>query len=183
MLSERSNFLLNYLTLDIKDTEIKETFLQFRLQWLNRIFVYGLFLTILNLIWCIFQFFTVEKSKPINLVLAGNTTLMILFWGVLKYFTKQGSIYIPIFFIISHSIDLNLLYRDMVYPKSLVISDKSAYDNQLIYYFLIANIGNFMDFKLTLFVFTPIFVTGQILILKQIKYLNHQNSLVIGLNT
>ena len=114
--SERSHYLLNYITLNIKDAEIKKALFEFRLQGLNRCFAYGLVLTILNMIWCIFQHFTVSNSKPINLVLGGVTTLLILFWGVLKFFKKEWSIYIPIFFILAHSIDMNLIYRDLLYP-------------------------------------------------------------------
>ena len=57
--SERSHYLLNYITLNIKDAEIKKALFEFRLQGLNRCFAYGLVLTILNMIWCIFQHFTV----------------------------------------------------------------------------------------------------------------------------
>lgn len=65
-----------------------------------------------------------------------------------------------------HAIDINLIFRDKLRPK-LQIEDKNVLRNQLIYYFLIANVGNFMDIKLTTFLFVPIFICAQVLQLKQ----------------
>ena len=66
----------------------------------------------------------------------------------------------------------------MVYPESLAIKDKSAYETQFQYYFLIANIFNQMDIKLTFFLLTSVYMSGQILLLKQqakLEYLKNSN--------
>ena len=42
--SPRTHNLLNYVTLDIKDKEMKEVLKQFRLEWLDRMWIYVMIL-------------------------------------------------------------------------------------------------------------------------------------------
>jgi hypothetical protein len=117
--------------------------------------------------FCIYQQFNVKNNETINLILAADTSLIMLIWALLKRFKKKWTLYIPIIYLVIHSIDLNLILRDKVYPKSLVLKNKSVYHDQFIYYFLIANVGNFMDIKKTVLLFVPIFFCGYLLQLKQ----------------
>ena len=94
------------------------------------------------------------------MVLAGDTALVILIWLVLKAIKKQWTLYVPVIYMLIHAVDLNLVYRDLVYPPSLIIKNKEIYNDQFVYYLLIANIGNFMDIKLTFFLFIPVFICG-----------------------
>ena len=95
-----------------------------------------------------------------TLVLAGDTALVTLIWLVLKAIKKQWTLYVPVIYMLIHAVDLNLAYRDLVYPPSLIIKNKEIYNDQFVYYLLIANIGNFMDIKLTFFLFIPVFICG-----------------------
>ena len=57
---------------------------KFRLQWLDRMFTYIVVVAVLNLTWCVLQYYTVENSELVNLFLAANTILAIVVWGLLK---------------------------------------------------------------------------------------------------
>ena len=100
------------------------------------------------------------NSQLINLVLAANTFLIAIIWTILKFTNKSLSLYIPVYFMIVHVVDINLMYADKLYPSSLVIDDKSQYRDQLLIYFLLANLVNFMDLKLTVFLLLPIYLCG-----------------------
>lgn len=106
---------------------MKEALRQFRLQWMDRMFVYLAVIAVLNLTWCVLQQLVVEKSELINLVLAADTTLVIVVWGILKA-TKYRNLtqFIPLLFMTIHCIDLNLVFGDKV-PDKLKISDKTLY--------------------------------------------------------
>ena len=57
--SSRSHNLLNYATLDIKDTEIKKELVNFRHGWLDTIYKFCVILVALDISWSlILQFIT-----------------------------------------------------------------------------------------------------------------------------
>jgi hypothetical protein len=114
--SQRSNYLLNYLTLSIRDEEINLKLREFRLDWLDRIYYYGKLLLILNLLWCFIQQFVLKSSHPINLVMAANTTLIFIIWAALRVRLKRFTPIIPVLFLLCHAVEVNLIFRDQVSP-------------------------------------------------------------------
>ena len=66
------------------------------------------------------------------MVLAGNTALSMVFWLVLKMIKKQWTLYVPVIFMLIHAVDLNLAYRDLVYPPSLIIKNKEITSYQFL---------------------------------------------------
>jgi hypothetical protein len=69
----------------------------------------------------------VPNSQAINLVLAADTCLLNVIWTVLKFTKKNWTLYIPVYFMIIHVIDINLVFADKLYPPSLIIQDKTQY--------------------------------------------------------
>ena len=115
--------LLNYLTLNIYDDEMKLCLKQFRFQWLENLYYPALFVYIIDLIWCLFSYFT-NKSPLVNLALGLVSVIIFIIWSILRVTRfKLLTIYLPVFFISVHSVCLNFLYRDLV-PRFLVINDK-----------------------------------------------------------
>lgn len=74
----------------------------------------------------------------------------------------------PLIYLFIHSVELNLLVRHQVAPI-LRITDKEklAYANELLFYFLEANLINSMDIKYTVLLFVPLYLSGQIMQLKK----------------
>jgi len=128
--------------------------------------VFCLILTLLNISVGVIQYLITPGSELMNLVMSCYSILAIIVWAVLKMRFRKLTVLIPCLYMVVHAIDINLIFRDKLRPK-LQIEDKNVLRNQLIYYFLIANVGNFMDIKLTTFLFVPIFICAQVLQLKQ----------------
>ena len=142
-------------------------------------FIYCLVLQVLNLAYCIYQHLTVVNSEAINLVLAANSFLIMVVWTFLKCVKKSLTLYVPVIYMIIHSIDINVLFWDKLHPASLNVTNKKQYDDQFLYYFLMANVGNFMDIKKTVLLFVPVYLCGYIAQLKrEAMLLNAEDPLV-----
>lgn len=139
---------------------MKQALLQFRLEWLDRMWILGVVLQIVNIVYCVYQHFTVANSNTINLVLAADTFLLMVIWTILKFLKKSWTLYIPVIFLIIHVIDINMVFADKLYPPSLIIDDKTQYKEQLMIYFLLTNLVNFMEFKHTFLIILPIYLCG-----------------------
>ena len=62
-----------------------------------------------------------------------------------------------------HCIELNLLIREMVAPVFQIKNRKSC-AIEFLYYFIQANLINYMDFKYTVLFFIPLYVVGSLLL-------------------
>lgn len=142
-------------------------------------FVYCFVIQFFNLAYCVYQHLTIENSQTVNLVLAGDSFLIMIVWTILKLTKKSLTIYVPVIFLGIHAVDLNMLFWDKMRPASLNIKDKRLYDDQILYYLLISNVCNFMDIKKTVFLFIPIYLCAHIAQLKsEAISLNAQDPLV-----
>jgi hypothetical protein len=110
---------------------------------------------------------TVANSQAVNLVLAGDSFLIMIVWTILKFAKKSLTLYVPVIFLVIHAVDINMIYWDKMRPTSLNIKNKDQYGNQILYYLLLANVGNLMDIKKTVFLFVPIYLCGHVAQLKR----------------
>ena len=100
-------------------------------------------------------------------------------WTILKITKKSLTLYVPVIFLAIHAVDINIMYWDKMRPASLNIKDKRIYDDQILYYLLLANVGNLMDIKKTVFLFIPIYLCAHVAQLKrEAILLNAEDSLV-----
>jgi len=88
-----------------------------------------------------------------------------VFWTLCRKYRPNWTFSVAILYVLIHCIELNLVVRDQVAPM-FQIKDKKSNANEFLYYFLEANLLNYMDIRYTVFVFIPLFVLGTIFIQK-----------------
>jgi hypothetical protein len=161
--SSRSHNLLNYATLDIKDTEIKKELVEFRFNWLDRVYKYVCLLVLLDVVWSLILQFGTKTNDAIQLLMSADTLMLMIYWTICRTLKSRWTFAVAPIYLLIHTIELNLLVRDNVAPVFKVV-DKKINQNELIYYFLEANLINYMDFRYTVFLLVPLFVLGNVFI-------------------
>ena len=80
--------------------------------WLDRVYKPFMLMLIINQVYCLFGYFVFHSSEAINLVMAANTSLFGIVWTLLRSKCKSLTIWVPMIFLFSHAIDVNLIVRD-----------------------------------------------------------------------
>ena len=69
------------------------------------------------------------NSQAVNLVLAGDSFLIMIVWTILKFAKKSLTLYVPVIYLVIHAVDINMIYWDKMRPASLNINNKDQYGN------------------------------------------------------
>jgi hypothetical protein len=157
--SARTHNLLNYFSLNIKDDEIKATLKNFRLRWQDRVYLVCLFCLILDTIFALALQFGTKTNDAVQVLMSANAWLVMGVWFLLRKYLPGYVFVVPVLYLFVHDLVLNLLVVDKILPV-FKIKDKNVVSEQLLMYFLQANLVNFMDIKFTIIVFVPMFLLG-----------------------
>ena len=153
--SPETSFQLNRLTLQIKDSEIRDLYDDHRTDSFQRLFKPTIFLNILFLIYrivyCALDDFNNEKIQGV-LVQLGIIWFILLVWTVMNYrFKKYAPMCMLIIFPI-YGIMENLNVRGMTHP-SMQLNDRLDSDYRFIEILICFTLLNYNTFRVTLCVF------------------------------
>ena len=107
-----SHYLLNYLTLSIKDKEVTEELFKFRLKWQDAVFKVCCVLVAVDLILTSTTLFVTKDNNAVQGLMSVNTLgVMITWWLLRRFFHKQVYV-VPILYLNVMNLVLNLVVRD-----------------------------------------------------------------------
>ena len=146
--SKSTNFLLNHITLRLKDKEMREDYNKVQTSHLDNLFWRCL---IFVLIYFVFRVLQAYNSRWVNLVpvmYAGQYIFNVLIWAVMRIKCKSLTPYLVFLFMAEHSLMVNLSYRDQV-PEFMVNPDKTTEENKILLGVMICHALNYNSFLST----------------------------------
>ena len=158
MYAEETGYLLNYLTLHIKDAELTNQVSLHIGKQFERIMIPGTLIVCLGCITTCINLFVYNSGHPINLITNG---IDILFTIILWTLVKSGKSYlcrwttVPFFF--SHSMAIVCVYKDWL-PDYFNRYPKANTENMIMLMFIAVNAVPLINFKQTIFVMCPILI-------------------------
>ena len=110
---KETNYILNYLTLQVKDQEIKKAIFEHRIKQIYKIYWPLVVVTVISFIGSIFNQFVFKNGHPFLIVSAACVLFMILILTILKYIGKaELCIYLPFPFFLIAAITTSLVYTN-----------------------------------------------------------------------
>lgn len=136
-------------------------------------------LVTLDVVWSLILQFGTKTNDAVQLLMSADTLMLMIYWTICRTFKSRWTFAVAPIYLLIHTIELNLLVRDNVAPVFKVV-DKKINQNELIYYFLEANLINYMDFRYTVFLLVPLFVLGNVFIQKKIDEIKSGEGILVG---
>lgn len=108
--------------------------------------------------------------------MSANTLLLMIFWTLCRRFRPTWAFSVAVIYPLIHCIELNLLLRETIAPVFQIKNRKSS-AIEFLYYFIQANLINYMEFKYTFFAFIPLYVLGSIFLQMEVDKINAEEGL------
>ena len=155
--SARTNYMLNYLTLEIKDESCRLQLVKHQGEQMNRVFWPVALAIHVNLVVNLFTVFVFKTADPLVLLVTLSIEIMFFILWLMKC---TGRIHLfhylilPYFFVCA--IGSTIVSKGWLVPASQSITSKSDYQFQLLTNFILLNAVPLSKVKFTLFGMVPV---------------------------
>jgi len=156
-LKKQTNFLLDSLTLRVKDKEIQDYYNMMRATEFNKYCYPILVVAIMYLIYGAFTFLRHDDVPPVRLISAGINVVLAIMWVFLKKFSPKHAMIMPYIYLLVHCILTNLSFRDWL-PQVMIETNKRADEQKILVLLVFSHSTNYNPFIRSLCVNTTIIV-------------------------
>ena len=153
-LKKQTNFLLDSLTLRVKDKEIQDHYNMMRATEFNKYCYPILILATLYLIVILITF-SMGENPPVRVIYAVINFSHPILWMILRKWSLRHAMIIPYIYLLTHCILTNLSFRDWL-PEVMIENDKSYDEAKIIILLIITHTVNYNSFLVSLVVPTTI---------------------------
>lgn len=108
--------------------------------------------------------------------MSANTLGLMIYWTICRCCKSNLTFSVAVLYPLIHCIELNLLIRERVAPV-FQIKNRENCAVEFLYYFIQANLINYMDFKYTVFLLTPLYVVGSLFLQNAVDQINLEKGL------
>lgn len=146
--SKTTNYLLNFLTLEIKDKYIVAIYRRNVSNWFNMIYWQINAINLCSLAFHVMNYFFGD-GVAFAIVLNVISYLTMILWAVMLRYCPLHTPKLNLCYMTVHEVMTVLLYWNCL--GSMNVEDKSRFENQIMYNFIICNAVQINDLKWTIF--------------------------------
>jgi len=157
-LKKQTNFLLDSLTLRVKDKEIQDHYNMMRATEFNKYCYPILILATLYLIVILITF-AMGENPPVRVIYAVINFSHPVLWMILRKWSLRHAMIIPYIYFLTHCILTNLSFRDWL-PEVMIENDKLYDEAKIIILLIITHTVNYNSFIVSLVVPTTIILVS-----------------------